>query len=358
MIRVGRDTNDKVQIAMDGLFGVREAMRDKTVRPFRGIREAFREITGIEDYADFTDGGFFRTAETVVTTDFPNLLKNSVTKRVIQDYAEVGMGGLEQIISETEVDNFKTQDRTRLGYYGNLPTVAENATYLEFTKPTDEIINYSVAKYGGFQDITWETVLNDDTGSISSFAPRVARAARNTLKQFITNFFVNNPSYDPDGLAWFHATHANLGSIALSSAELDARSVALAKQTEKDSNKRLGLPLEWIMVPVDLYPAAHGINTNDSGTNNWVGSFGANGERIIKNELLTDTNDWFCGALPSTAPFLEIAYLRGFREPQVFIVPVEQRRAITAIDKIQLYGLHVFGGDAIDYRPVFKNVVP
>jgi len=54
-----------------------------------------------------------------------------MTKRAIQDYAEVGMGGLEQLISETDVDNFKTQDRTRVGYYGDLPIVAENAAYLE-----------------------------------------------------------------------------------------------------------------------------------------------------------------------------------------------------------------------------------
>jgi len=111
------------------------------------------------------------------------------------------------------------------------------------------------------------------------------------------------------------------------------------------------------MVPVDLRPTAHQVNTNQSGTNNWAGRFGPNDERIIANELMTDVNDWVGGSLPSTAPFLEIAYLRGFRAPQVFIVPVDQRRAITAIDKIQLYGMHVFGGDIIDFRPVFKNVV-
>jgi hypothetical protein len=357
MIAVGRNTQDKYEIAMDALLGVREAQTDRTVRPFRGLREAFQEITGCYEPVDFFNGGFYQVKETVITTDFPNMLKNSMNKRIIQDYATVGMGGLEQLISETDVDDFKTQDRVRVGYYGDLPTVAENVAYAELTKPTDEIINYAVAKRGGFQDVTWETVLNDDIGKISSFAPRIARAAKRTLKQFITNFFVSNPAYDPDTLAWFHASHTNLGSIALSSNELDVRSIALAKQTEKDSAKPLGLPLEWIMVPVDLKPTAHQLNTNQSGTNNWYGRFGANDERIITNELMSDVNDWVGGALPGSAPFLEIAYLRGFRTPQIFIVPVDQRRAITAIDKMQLYGLYVFGGDIIDYRPVFKNAV-
>jgi hypothetical protein len=356
-VRIGRDTTEKVQLAFDAMMGVKEAKADKTVHPFRGLREAFQEITGIRDHADFFTGGFYTVKETVLTTDFPNILKNSMTKRLIQDYAEVGMGGIDQLISETDVNDFKTQDRTRMGYYGDLPTVAENVAYAEFTKPTDEIINYAVAKRGGFQDITWETIMNDDLGKISSFAPRVARAARRTLKQFITDFFVTNPNFDPDSVAWFHASHSNLGATALSSAELDTRSIGLAKQSEKDSAKRLGLPLEWIMVPVDLRPTAHQINTNQSGTNNWVNRFGANDERIIVNELMSDVNDWVGGSLPGTAPFLEIAYLQGFRTPQIFIVPVEQRRAITAIDKMQLYGIYVFGGDIIDYRPVFKDVV-
>lgn len=356
-IRVGRDTTEKVQVAFDKLFGVKEALTDKTVKPFRGLRDAFQEVTGCMDHADFFNGGFYRVKETVLTTDFPNLLKNSMTKRLIQDYEEYGMSGIDQLITETDVNDFKTQDRVRVGYYGNLPVVNENAAYAEMTKPTDEIINYAVAKRGGFQDVTWETIVNDDLGKVTSFAPRLARSARQTLKQFITDFFVNNPNFDPDSVAWFHATHANLGSVALSSNELDARSIALFKQTEKDSAKRLGLKLDWIMVPGDLYPTAHQINTNQSGTNNWAGRFGANDERIIVNEQMTDVNDWVGGSLPTRAPFLEIAYLQGFRTPQIFIVPVEQRRAITAIDKIQLYGIYVFGGDIVDFRPVFKNVV-
>ncbi len=360
MIAVGRNPTDKLQLAFDAMMGVKEAMADKTVPRFRGngLRDAFQEVTGSSDPVDFFDGGFYRVKETVLTTDFPNLLKNSMTKRLIQDYQEYGMGGVEQIISDTDVTDFKTQDRIRVGYYGNLPTVAENVGYAELTKPTDEIVNYAIAKRGGFQDITWETIVNDDLGKVSSFAPRLARSARQTLKQFVTDFFVNNPNYVPDGLAWFHATHANLGVVALSSPELDVRAIALAKQSEKDSTKRLGLRLDWIMVPVDLGPLAHNLNTNQSGTNNWYGRFGANDERIIVSEQMTDVNDWVGGSLPSRAPFLEIAFLQGFKTPQIFIVPVEQRRAITAIDKIQLYGLQVFGGGIIDYRPVFKEVVP
>jgi hypothetical protein len=36
---------------------------------------------------------------TSVTTDFANLLLDSMTKKLLQDYAEVGMGGLDQLVT-------------------------------------------------------------------------------------------------------------------------------------------------------------------------------------------------------------------------------------------------------------------
>jgi hypothetical protein len=118
---------------------------------------------------------------------------------------------------------------------------------------------------------------------------KIARAARRTLKQFITNFFINNPAFDPDTVAFFHATHNNLLALALSSANLDTAEQNLMKQTEKDSAKRLGLPLTWLMVPIELKSTAYQINQNNEGTNQWFHRFGENNERIIVNELLTLT---------------------------------------------------------------------
>jgi hypothetical protein len=89
--------------------------------------------------------------------------------------------------------------------------VNEDAAYTDFAKMTDEKISYAPTKRGNTLPISRETIINDDLGKIAVFPSRIARAARRTLKQFITNFFINNPAYDPDAVAWFHATHTNLG---------------------------------------------------------------------------------------------------------------------------------------------------
>ncbi|HEX5413629.1 MAG TPA: hypothetical protein VFZ27_17415 [Terriglobia bacterium] len=361
-ITVGRETQEKLQLAMDAMLGVREALADRNVRPFRGPREAYTWITGDQDFQ--TDrGGFYRTSEAIATSDFPNILLNSMTKKLIQDYAALGMGGMERLFTSTRLGDFKTQDRVRMGYLGDLAAVAEAGPYAEITKPTDEKISYAPSKFGGLLTISEETIRNDDLGKIANFPSRLARAGRRTLKQFITDFFVNNPNYDPDTVAWFHATHANLGSVALSSAELDAREVALMTQTEKDSGKALGLPLQWIMVPPALKATAFQINNNDDGTNSWFSRLGVvnNGQApagIIVNELLSDANDWYWGAFPSEAPFLEIGFLDGIEQPQILLANLATQGTMFTNDQIQYKVKFVFGGDIIDFRPVGKNVVP
>src|SRR5579859_1111014 len=185
MIRIERDTRDKAQLAMDALFGVKEALADRNARPFRGIREAYTHCTGDADFFFLNRGdGFYRTSEAIATTDFPNILLNSMTKQLLQDYADYTAAffpGLEKLYVSTKPGDYKSQDRVRLGYLSDLPTVAESGPYTELTKPTDEKVSYSLTKKGGLLTVSEETIRNDDLGKIMQFPQRIARAARHTL---------------------------------------------------------------------------------------------------------------------------------------------------------------------------------
>jgi hypothetical protein len=136
---------------------------------------------------------------------------------------------------------------------------------------------------------------------------------------------------------------------------LDARAIALGKQSEKDSGNRLGLPLEWIMIPLDLRPTAMQINRNMTGTNNWYDKFGDNEDNIIVNPLLTDVTDWFGGTYQ--APFLEIGFLDGYQTPQIMIANLPTQGTSFTNDQLQYKVKFVFGGKPIDFRGVFKEVV-
>jgi hypothetical protein len=356
-VEVGRSGREKIQLAMDAMFGVKEAVKDPNCRPFRGIKEAYMVSTG-DNELRFDKGGFYRVSEAVLTTDFPNLLLNSMTKKLIQDYAELAVvDGLSVLWTKSTLGDYKSQDRVRQGYLVDLSTVNEGAVYTELTKPTDEKISYTISKKGNLVTISEETIRNDDLQKIAGYPNRIARAARHTLATAVSNVFITPPNYDPDTLAWFHATHNNLNTVALSAAELDARKIVLYKQTEKDSGNRLGLRLWGIMIPPDLEPTARQINNNMTGTNNWYQQFGANGERILVNPLLTDVTDWYYYGDPTIAPFLEVGFLDGYDTPQLYLANLPTQGTQFTNDELQYKVKFVFGVKPIDFRGVGKEVV-
>lgn len=354
------DSADKMQLAMEASIGVKESM-GKGVPAFRGLRQAYTEITGDFNLDALRSGGFaVRTAaEAVVSGDFPNILLNSMTKRLLQDWTELAIDGLKLLYTAVPISDFKVQDRVREGFFPELSTVAEDAAYTEIAYPTDELVTYQIGKYGNLLSISEETIRNDDLGAIARFPGRLARAGRWTLKNYITNFFANNPNYTADSVAWFAAGHGNLGTAALSQDALIAAEIALMIQTEKNSGEPLGLPLEWIMVPPQLKATAIQINqTNTAGNNAFYQRFGANNERIIVNEKLTDVNDWYYGTSQENAPFLEIGFLDGIENPQIFLANQPTIGRQFTNDELQYKVKMAFAGAITDYRGVGKNVVP
>jgi hypothetical protein len=391
---VGLDSRDKIQLAMDRMLGVTEAGQkayvevmakagvekqvldaDAGIKAFRGPKEAYMLITGDRDFSFGRNGqgGFTRVTEAIATTDFPNILLDSMFKKLIQDYTEIGLNGLEQVITEgPPLNDYRTQNRVREGYMSDLPIVAEAGLYTELTKPTDENVTYKAQKRGGLLTISEETIRADDLGKIKQFPGRLARAGRHTLKTFISNFFINNPNYVPDATAWFGAGHNNLATQPLSIDALIAQEVIQMKQTEKDSGNRLARRISWLKVPVDLAPLAWQINNSQNYNpgqgiqqpNPFYQRFGPAGTGkqappgIIVNELLADTNDWYYGVDNTDVPVLEIAYVDGISTPQIFLADLQTQGTQFTNDQIQYKTKFPFGGAILDFRGAGKSVVP
>jgi hypothetical protein len=356
------DSADKLTLACEAALGVKESM-NKGVPKFRGLREMYVAITGDHDLSKLTSGGGFTgtrmlASEAVLTGDFPNILLNSMTKRLLQDWAELALDGLSNLYTSQSISDYKLQDRVREGYFAELASVTEGSAYTEISYPTDELVTYQVSKYGNLLSISEETIRNDDLGAIARFPGRLARAGRWTLKNYITNFFINNPNYTADSVAWFNSAHANLSTVALSQDSLIADEVALLTQTEKNSGEPLGLPLDWLMVPPALAATARQINqTNTAGSNAFFQRFGANNERIYVNEKLTDATDYYYGTNQNNAPFLEMGFLDGIENPQIFLANQPTIGTQFTMDELQYKVKMVFNGAIIDFRGVGKNVV-
>lgn len=359
-IAVTEDRSVKVATMLDAFFD--PAHKDH--RQVRSFKECYAEITGDRRVTGrLEDMNRSRLAEALGdvytealdSTSFANVLGNSITRRMLAEYGNTNQyDAWRRIANVVPVNDFRTNERTRMGGYGDLDAVGEGDPYAPMTSPTDEKATYAATKRGGTEEITLEMIKNDDVGSIQRIPVKIARAAKRTLAKFAFDFIRTNPTIY-DGLALFHATHGNLGAAALDATSLAARRLAMLKQTELSSADRLGIGPKGILVPVDLQEAA--VNLFNRNTNNDKTFVQMMTLEIIPVWYWTDTNDWALYADPMDIPGLEVGFLDGQEEPQLFVQDNPSVGSMFTNDKITYKVRHIYGGNITDYRAFDKSVV-
>jgi hypothetical protein len=415
---VGAEPRDKIQAGLDMLFGVsRESLAKKLesaplsseavsrimeeYKPvaaaaagdpglrFRGIKDAYITMTGDTDVTGHQPARRVKEAATVVlSSDWAQVLGDTLYRRLLGTYAEQQYN--ERSISRFgSATDFRTKHVVHLGYFGDLPAVAENGAYDGLTNPTDDEVQYAVTKRGGLFSVTLESIKNDDIRSIMETVDRLGRAARRTLAQFVWNFWGAAATgghvgaiFDVDSVVWFDCTsgagigagaglHCNYGVTALTADATGAgiimsMIVALGKMKEKDSAKALGLPRFeslWLDVPLDLYSVANLLNRTASFSttvaNPIYQMFGMNNERINVNPLFVDVSDWGVHVDPNSGgrDSIGIDFLDGREEPELFVADLPTQGALFTNDRIQYKIRSVYGGDVLDVVGACKNIV-
>jgi hypothetical protein len=222
--------------------------------------------------------------------------------------------------------------------------------------PTDQQATYGVTKRGGTEDITLEMIKNDDVGSIRRIPIKLGRSAKRTLAKFVFDFIRTNPLIY-DGVALFDNAHNNLGSTALSATELGVARKAMMKQPELNSGDRMSIPPKSILVPLDLQEAAW--NIFQRGTNldkTFIETMLLN---IIPVWYWTDATDWAIAADPNDLPGIEVGFLDGQEEPELFIQDMPNVGAMFSNDKLNYKIRHIYGGNVLPggEKAFYKEVV-
>ncbi len=367
LVAVGAETIDKIQAGFDRSFGLEpEDASLKTIKPL-GLRRLYDLITCGED-PDVTGVVDDRVQAAMVQAAFTNatlnkVVANTMHRKLLKDYREVDYKeGL--FYSKVTANDFRNREAIRLGYFGDLPAVdPESADYAEIAAYGDEAETYAVGQKGGIVTITRKHIINDDVGAVAKVAGRLGRAARRTFAKFIYGFFTTNGAMS-DSENWMSVAHANLLTVAMSVAQLTANRLKLYNQTEPDSSEKLALDLFYLLVPIDLEDTAQNINQTDkvpgsanNDANRWYHKFGENNERIITVPFWTDANDWFTTANPADVDILEVAFLNGQEEPELWIADVPTVGQMFTADKLQYKIRHEYGGAPVDHRGVVGNIV-
>jgi hypothetical protein len=296
--------------------------------------------------------------EAVDSSTFANALGDSITRRMQQIYT--GLTQLDdwrKVSTVTTVNDFRTQERIRIGGYGNLPTVAQSGAYTALSSPGDEMATYAATKRGGTETVTLEAIINDDVQAIRRIPIELAVAAKNTVYEFVFDFFRTNPNiYDTTAL--YTVGHNNLFTAALSSAEFVTHRLAMLKQTRAGSSKRLATPPKMLLIPFELQETAYNLFVRNQNLDpNFVGTLNP---EIVPVSYWTDANDWCTLADPMILPVLEIGFLQGKEDPELFVQDMPNVGSMFTNDKLTYKIRHIYGGNVLvdGFKGTTKAVVP
>jgi hypothetical protein len=360
-VHVTEAAEDKWGEMLDNFFDYRNpARKGKVVQSFK---ECYIQMTG-----DMRVTGRLREAvnvrnlslrESILSTTWDQALADSLNRQLVRDYMRMDLTKWRLVVDVVPAGDFRTRHRPRIGGYANLATVAQQAPYPSLASPTDEEATYAVAKHGGTEELTLEAIRNDDVGAVRLIPLRMARAAAQTLHEFVFDFFANNAAIY-DTVALFHATHGNLSSTALGTdgAQYLIHRQKMRDQVEAASSKPLGLTPAYLLIPNELESSAY--NTFNRDTNNdpkLVQTQGVKPMETIVLDYWTDANNWFTVVNPQQCPTIEIAFLDGKEEPETFVQDMPQVGSMFTND-VRTYKIrHVYGGAVVDYRGMQAAIV-
>lgn len=333
------------------------------------IKRLYFEMTGDYQFRGIRNrsGRVARQSQTPYqTSDFPDLLSNLMHKRMLASFRENDYG-IPRVVTRRSIEDFKPQIIIVLGYYGDLPTVAENGEYTTYAALTDDKETYSPAKHGKTVDLTLETIANDDTKSLRQAPDRMGRAARRTLAKFVwVDCLFGNPTLNRDGLALFHASHNNLITDALGNTGLKSAIGKLLMQSEPGSGEKFSFDLADLTLAVRSDNALDAMTLTDfnqepgGNTSALDKLLRSAGGRVKINPValpfLSDSNDWMLTASNKEADIVEIGYWMGNEEPEFFEMMGETHEKAFNNDIITRHKCRfIFGGAPCAFEPVVKS---
>ncbi|HLJ67742.1 MAG TPA: Mu-like prophage major head subunit gpT family protein [Chloroflexota bacterium] len=391
-ISVGMNEYEQLQAAFDKLFDIQESDAARSVPAFSGIREAFYVSTGVdigqtggadrplrESFAQGlrsyvrSQGGRLQESEVllreadVTTASFSYLLGTSMNKRLLKDY-QAWPSEWQKFATITAIKDFKQQDRVRLGAFGSLSTVAEDAAYTTLTIADTRAI-YTPTKRGNLVQVTRETIINDDLYAIKQIPQKLAVAAAFTLAEFVYNLLAPAGGNIYDGSPLFATTHNNssvaqgsLGTTnsgaALSSAALQSAVIKMRKQTNM-AGKPIGLKPRYLLVVPDLEFTAMTLLRSaglPGGNNNDINPMMGYAEPIVSPQLNalaggpTSTTMAIAVADPRVIDTLEVGFVGGQANPVLLIQDMPLYGLNFTQDTISYKVRHEYGGAVVDYR--------
>ena len=297
----------------------------------------------------------FRATGMHGTSDFPSLFANVANKRLRTAYQEnPGTYDLWARRAPNAPD-FKDIQVTQLG---NAPALLQTNEHGEFKygSMSDGKETYAVITYGRIVSLTRQAIMNDDLRAFDRLVTAFGSSARRLENGLVYSQLTANAALS-DGVALFHADHANLGTgggSALAIASLTAGRTAMRKQNGL-AGEPLNIAPAYLIVPAALEQSAYQLTSSNyvPATKAEINEFRAGGRTSVEPivEPLLDANSataWYLAASNGQVDTVEYCYLDGAEGPII------ETEVGFETDGISYKCREDFAAKAIDHRGLYK----
>lgn len=258
-IAVGVDERDKFRAAAEdglliraGMAGTERAAGADELAGY-SLRELARHCLTL---AGQSPGGDAMTmlGRAMTSSDLPAILANVANKSLLEGYESAPESWAEWCATGS-VPDFKENTLASIGEFGDLDEVPESVEY-KYGERVDAKESFSIATYGKLFAITRQTLINDDLSALTDTPRAMGEGAARKVGDLPYAVLTGNANMR-DGKALFHADHLNVGTTGVIGTTTISEAVKLlAQQKDIGGNRRLNIPLQYIIAPTTVRGAA------------------------------------------------------------------------------------------------------
>ena len=184
------------------------------------------------------------------TSDFPSVLANVANKFLFEGY-ETAEETWRTWCDTGSVADFKVNTLVRPSEADDLDELPEGAEY-RYGRMTDAKEEYRVVTFGKLLAITRQAIINDDLNALTDAFFLQGEAASRALGDIAYAVLTANAAMG-DGVALFHANHANTVSAGVPSETTMAAAIrAMKLQKDIGGRRRLNIRPQFVICPVTL----------------------------------------------------------------------------------------------------------
>lgn len=313
------------------MFGSQGRRLGSSLREDAGYEDALIEASRL--YEEVVSGRRpeHHLVEALTTDDFPILFGDAMSRTLLAGYREQSYTWSNYAGRRTVRDLREAKLLMVDGGAGRLDKVKQRGEYPE-SKIVESDKTVRPFKYGRAFDVSLEMLINDDLGVFSTTGTlaRFGRGARRTEEWVATGLFVGTAGPDAD---LYNAGNGNVvtGNPVLSRTSLQAAISQLSQQTDEDGEPIVIEAVELVVPPALMLTAQEIINATEyrieaGGKTTVIKGNGVSANLRISVAhyipVIADTNgdtSWFLFANPNDQrPAIELAFLRGYEDPQMF----------------------------------------